>query len=292
MEPRVTEEFIYQVLDGEQTFYRPRVAASRRYSAGVLLNVLIESPREIDCDRVPPDIDAESEGPWKIVLTDMSADADELTTQGEALTTQTRPEMDSLRIRQLKRGTLNSDSVAVTIRSHYQDKLPPGSVALMQRVRQEEVDAYARVRQSPTSGHTEKSPADAKLGNIQPNCPVPDEGETQSAFYKKKKSYYEPFICESDSPEEEKVLSREKTTVENPVGMKVWQVRTLLVYPRGECRGLEESFPCLSACKVEKAEKKLLNLGRFNPARPLPSCCKLRRRKVPLVRLILLQSCV
>ncbi|OCT65906.1 hypothetical protein XELAEV_18042158mg [Xenopus laevis] len=87
MVPRVKEEFIYQILDGEQTFYRPRVAASRRDSAGVLLNVLIESPKEIDRDRFPPGIDAESEGPWKIVLPDMSDDADELTSQGDALTT-------------------------------------------------------------------------------------------------------------------------------------------------------------------------------------------------------------
>uniref|UniRef100_A0A1B8YAI4 G-protein coupled receptors family 3 profile domain-containing protein n=1 Tax=Xenopus tropicalis TaxID=8364 RepID=A0A1B8YAI4_XENTR len=35
------------------------------------------------------------------------------------------------------------------------------------------------------------------------------------------KSYYEPSICESDSPEEDEVLSQEKTTVENPIGMKV-----------------------------------------------------------------------
>ncbi|OCT80652.1 hypothetical protein XELAEV_18027465mg [Xenopus laevis] len=43
---------------------------------------------EIDHERVPPDIDAESEGPWKIVLPDKSDDADELTSQGDALTTQ------------------------------------------------------------------------------------------------------------------------------------------------------------------------------------------------------------
>ncbi|OCT93203.1 hypothetical protein XELAEV_18016269mg [Xenopus laevis] len=75
----------------------------------------------------------------------------------------TDDEMDSLRIRQLKRGTLNNDPVAVTIRAYYQDKLLPGYVALMERVWQEETDAYVRVRRSPTSGHTEKSPADAKL---------------------------------------------------------------------------------------------------------------------------------
>ncbi|OCT74343.1 hypothetical protein XELAEV_18033312mg [Xenopus laevis] len=435
MVPRVKEEFIYQVLDGEQIFYRPRVAALRRDSAGVLLNVLIDSPREIDRDHVPPDIDAESEGPWKIVLPDMSDDADELTSQGDALTTQyavkapesvqlnktlfdspaekshikrcpsceivvfkrsrhssggrldtpeivsalgqltdqltqlawngnfkrlkvfsgTNPvpsgeesfeswrdstvvsvrdwtgpettmrrkileslrtpavdvvksymvghpdatsgdlievlevtfgpvesatemlycfhstvqkeiydEMDSMRIRQLKRGTLNSDPVAMTIRAHYQDKLPPGYVALMERVRREEADAYVRVKRSSTAGHTEKSPAEAKLaeknkklrkeakppaetkrvptcyrcgklGHIQSNCPVPDEGETQSALCKVRrrlrrfhgrcycktyknstiqKSYYEPSVCESDSPEEDRVLSREKTTGE------------------------------------------------------------------------------
>ncbi|OCT78102.1 hypothetical protein XELAEV_18029207mg [Xenopus laevis] len=203
-------------------------------------------------------------------------------------------EMDPLRICQLKRGTLNSDPVAMTIRAHCQDKLPPGYIALMERVRREEADAYVRVRRSPTLGHTEKSPADAKLlvenkklrkeleelkaqlserarpppaepkkvpkcyrcgklGHIQPNCPVPDEGETQSALCKVRhrrrsfygrcykcqvmghqarncktyknvtvqKSYYEPSICESDFPEEDKVLIREKTTVENPIGMKV-----------------------------------------------------------------------
>ncbi|OCT80040.1 hypothetical protein XELAEV_18026859mg, partial [Xenopus laevis] len=511
MVPRVKEEFIYQVLDGEQIFYRPRVAASRRDSAGVLLNVLIDSPREIDRDRVPPDIDAESEGPWKIVLPDMSDDADELTSQGDALTTQyavkapesvqlnktlfdspaekshikrcpscesvvskgsrhssggrldtpeivsalgqltdqltqlawngnfkrlkvfsgtnpvpsgeesfeswrdstvvsvrdwtgpettmrrkileslrspavdvvksymvghpdatsgdlievlevtfgpvesatemlyrfhstvqkekedlsaylvrleqglrllvsrgaiTDDEMDSMRIRQLKRGTLNSDPVAMTIRAHYQDKLPPGYIALMERVRREEADAYVRVRRSPTSGHTEKSTADAKLleenkklrkeleelkaqlserarpppaeakkvpkcyrcgklGHIQPNCPVPDEGETQSALckvrrrrrrfhgrcYKCQKSYYEPSVCESDSPEEDRVLSREKTTVENPIGMKacqgIRQARTLPICPRGECRGEEKSFPCFSICDIIQPSNRL-----------------------------------
>uniref|UniRef100_A0A1B8Y898 Paraneoplastic antigen Ma-like C-terminal domain-containing protein n=1 Tax=Xenopus tropicalis TaxID=8364 RepID=A0A1B8Y898_XENTR len=43
-------------------------------------------------------------------------------------------EMDSLRIRQMRRGTLNSDPVAVTIRAYYQDTLTPGYVALMERV--------------------------------------------------------------------------------------------------------------------------------------------------------------
>ncbi|OCT87340.1 hypothetical protein XELAEV_18021038mg [Xenopus laevis] len=60
-------------------------------------------------------------------------------------------EMDSLRIRQLKRETLNSEPVVVTIRVHYQDKLPPGYVALMERV------------QSSTSEHAEKYSTDAKL---------------------------------------------------------------------------------------------------------------------------------
>ncbi|OCT97245.1 hypothetical protein XELAEV_18009469mg, partial [Xenopus laevis] len=90
----------------------------------------------------------------------------------------TDDEMDSLRIRQLKRGTLNSDPVAVTIRAHYQDKLPPEYVALMERVRREEADAYVRACQG------------------------------------------------------------------------IQQVRTLLVCPRGECRGHEESFHCLSACDI------------------------------------------
>ncbi|OCT87341.1 hypothetical protein XELAEV_18021038mg [Xenopus laevis] len=220
----------------------------------ILLNVLIE--REIDCDQVPPDMNAESEGPWKIVLPDMSDNADELTSQGDVLINQyavkapesvllnmtlfdspaekskemsilhrfcthseesfeswrdttvvpdwtgpettirrnileslysptmdvvkfymkekeylsayhvqleqglrllvshgaiTDNEMDSLRIRQLKRETLNSEPVVVTIRVHYQDKLPPGYVALMERV------------QSSTSEHAEKYSTDAKL---------------------------------------------------------------------------------------------------------------------------------
>ncbi|OCT91978.1 hypothetical protein XELAEV_18015035mg [Xenopus laevis] len=75
----------------------------------------------------------------------------------------TDDEMDSLRFRQLKRETLNSDPVAMTIIAHYQDKLPPGYVALMERVRREKGEAYVRVKQSSTSGHAEKSPAGAKL---------------------------------------------------------------------------------------------------------------------------------
>ncbi|OCT64655.1 hypothetical protein XELAEV_18045754mg, partial [Xenopus laevis] len=71
MVPRVKEEFIYQILDGEQMFDHPK-----------------ESHREVDRDRVPPDINAESEGPWKIILPDISDEADELTSQGDALTTQ------------------------------------------------------------------------------------------------------------------------------------------------------------------------------------------------------------
>ncbi|OCT70284.1 hypothetical protein XELAEV_18037206mg [Xenopus laevis] len=67
MVPIVKEEFIYQVLDREQMFKPPK-----------------DSHREIDRDRVPPDIDAESEGPWKIVLLDMFDDADELTSQVKA----------------------------------------------------------------------------------------------------------------------------------------------------------------------------------------------------------------
>ncbi|OCT90348.1 hypothetical protein XELAEV_18018960mg [Xenopus laevis] len=242
----------------------------------------------------------------------------------------TNGEIDPLRIRQLKRGTLNSDPVAMTIRAHNQDKLPSGYIALMERVWREEADAYVRVRRSPTTGHTEKSPADAKLLKKKkklrkeleelkaqlserarppqlrlrkflsvtsvPNCPVPDEGETQSALCKVRHrrrnfygrcykcqvmghqaqncktyknftvqiSYYEPSICESDSPEEDKVLSREKTTVENPIGMKVVPetsdtpdrskglglARSLPVCPRGEYRGQEESFPCLSSSDI------------------------------------------
>ncbi|OCT93178.1 hypothetical protein XELAEV_18016243mg [Xenopus laevis] len=464
MVPRVTEEFIYQVLF---TKMRNRLFTSQEW-------LRHERPREIDRDRVPPDIDAESEGPWKIVLPDMSDDADELTTQGEALTTKyavkapervplnktlfdspaeksqikrcpscesmvskgsrhssggrldtpeivsaleqltdqlaqlawngdfkrlkvfsgtdpvptgeesfeswrdstvvsvrywTGPEttmrrkileslsipavdvvksyiighpdatsgdlievlevtfgpvesatemlyrfvstfqkdkedlsvylvrleqglrllvsrsaitddkMDSLRIRQLKRGTLNNDPVAMTIRAHYKDKLPPGYVALMERVRHGRF--YGRCYKCQVMGHQARSCKTYKHFTVQ-------------------KSYYEPSICESDSPEEEKVLSPEKTTVENPVGMKVvpetshtpdrskgpdlgkcrssgWanvrvsgnssdtniidcftvqacqgvrQARTLPVCPRGECRGHEESFPCLSACDI------------------------------------------
>ncbi|KAE8579883.1 hypothetical protein XENTR_v10024222 [Xenopus tropicalis] len=333
MMPRVKEDFIYEILDGEPIFFRPRVAASRRDSAGVLLNVLIESPREIDCDRVAPDIEAGDEGPWRVVLPDLSDDADDLTTHVDTLVSQfavtatggvlpskrlfdspaeqsqvkqgpssesvvskgSRPisggqldtpdltksvfrcrsgeesfeswrdstvvsvrdwagpeatmrrkileslccpavdvvksylvshpdatsgdlievlevtfgpvasstemlhnfhstfqkekealsaylvrveqglrllvsrgviqssEMDSLRIRQMRRGTLNSDPVVVTIRAYYQDTLTPGYVALMERVRWEEADAYVRVKRSSTQGHAEKSPADAKL---------------------------------------------------------------------------------------------------------------------------------
>ncbi|OCT57687.1 hypothetical protein XELAEV_18003145mg [Xenopus laevis] len=277
MVPRVKEEYIYQILDGEQMFYHPRVAASWRDSAEVLLNVL-DRPREIGRDQVHPEIDAEREGPWKSVLPDMSNDADGFISHGDALTTQyavkaeesvplnktfvvskgslqssggrldtpeivsalgqltdqltqlawngnfkrlkvfsvtnpapadeesfeswrlhccvcdlievlevtfgpvesatemlyrfhstfqkekedlsaylvwleqglrllvshsaiTGDEIDSLRIRQLKRGTLNSDPIAMTIRAHYQDKLPPGYVGLMESVWREEADA-------------------------------------------------------------------------------------------------------------------------------------------------------
>ncbi|KAE8627688.1 hypothetical protein XENTR_v10007105 [Xenopus tropicalis] len=86
--PRVKEDSIYEILDGEPIFFRPRVAALRRDSAGVLLNVLIDSPREIDRERVPPDIDAGDEGPWRVVLPDLSDDADDLTTHVDPLVSQ------------------------------------------------------------------------------------------------------------------------------------------------------------------------------------------------------------
>uniref|UniRef100_A0A6I8Q6B0 Paraneoplastic antigen Ma-like C-terminal domain-containing protein n=1 Tax=Xenopus tropicalis TaxID=8364 RepID=A0A6I8Q6B0_XENTR len=318
MMPRVKEDFIYEILDGEPIFFRPRVAASRRDSAGVLLNVLIESPRELDRERVPPDIDAGDEGPWRVVLPDLKRLFDSPAEQsqvkqgpsGERVVSKgSRPssggqldtpdivralgllteqltqlawngnfkrlkvfsgadpvplgeesfeswrdftvvsvrdwtgpeatmrrkileslrcpavdvvkaylvshpdatsgdlievlevtfgpvasttemlhnfhstfqkekealsaylvrveqglrllvsrgviqssEMDSLRIRQMRRGTLNSDPVAVTIRAYYQDTLTPGYMALMERVRREEADAYVRVRRSSTQG--------------------------------------------------------------------------------------------------------------------------------------------
>ncbi|KAE8628151.1 hypothetical protein XENTR_v10007365 [Xenopus tropicalis] len=470
MMPRVKEDSIYEILDGEPIFFRPRVAASRRDSAGVLLNVLIDSPREIDRERVPPDIDAGDEGPWKVVLPDLSDDADDLTTHVDTLVSQfavTAPggadpvpsgedsfeswrdstvvsvrdwtgpeatmrrkileslrcpavdvvksylvshpdatsgdlievlevtfgpvasttemlhnfhstfqkekealsaylvrveqglrllvsrgviqssEMDSLRIRQMRRGTLNSDPVAVTIRAYYQDTLTPGYVALMERVRREEADAYVRVRRSSTLGHAEKSPADAKLleenkrlrkeleafkaqlsekaktptetrkpptcyrcgriGHIQPNCPVPDEVQVQSALCKVRrrrkrlpgkcykchvmghqarncktykgptvqKSYYEPSISESDSPEGDEGLSQRETAVENPVECctvseckEVRQARPLPVFPRGECRGSENPVPCFSVCDLIQPS---YSLGR-DPVGWLPQC--------------------
>ncbi|KAE8636979.1 hypothetical protein XENTR_v10003242, partial [Xenopus tropicalis] len=88
MMPRVKEDSIYEILDGEPIFFRPRVAASRRDCAGVLLNVLIDSPRELDRERVPPDIDAGDEGPWRVVLPDLSDDADDLTTHVDTLVSQ------------------------------------------------------------------------------------------------------------------------------------------------------------------------------------------------------------
>ncbi|OCT94652.1 hypothetical protein XELAEV_18012335mg [Xenopus laevis] len=177
MVPRVKEEFIYQVLDGEQIFYRPRVAASRRDSAGVLLNVLIDSPREIDRDRVPPDIDAESEGPWKIVLPDMSDDADELNSQGDALTTQYAVKAQEIPDEGETQSTLC-------------------------KVRRRRRRFHGRCYKCQVMGHQARSCKTYKNSTIQ-------------------KSYYEPSVCESDSPEEDRVLSREKTTVENPIGMKV-----------------------------------------------------------------------
>lgn len=60
------------------------MAASWQDSAGVPWNVFIH-PREIDHEKIPPDIDADGEGPWKIVLSDMSDDAEEFTTQDNAL---------------------------------------------------------------------------------------------------------------------------------------------------------------------------------------------------------------
>uniref|UniRef100_A0A6I8SSQ0 CCHC-type domain-containing protein n=1 Tax=Xenopus tropicalis TaxID=8364 RepID=A0A6I8SSQ0_XENTR len=542
MMPRVKEDSIYEILDGEPIFFRPRVAASRRDSAGVLLNVLIDSPREIDRERVPPDIDAGDEGPWRVVLPDLSDDADDLTTHVDTLVSQfavtapggvlpskrlsdspaeqsqvkqcpssesvvskgSRPssggqldtpdivsalglltdqltqlawngnfkrlkvfsgadpvpsgedsfeswrdstvvsvrdwtgpeatmrrkileslccpavdvvksylvshpdatsgdlievlevtfgpvasttemlhnfhctfqkekealsaylvrveqglrllvsrgviqssEMDSLRIRQMRRGTLNSDPVAVTIRAYYQDTLTPGYVALMERVRREEADAYVRVRRSSTLGHAEKSPADVKLleenkrlrkeleafkaklseraktptetrkpptcyrcgriGHIQPNCPVPDEVQVQSALCKVRrrrkrlpgkcykchvmghqarncktykgptvqKSYYEPSISESDSPEGDEGLSQRETAVENPVECctvseckEVRQARPLPVFPRGECRGSENPVPCFSVCDLIQPS---YSLGR-DPVGWLPQC--------------------
>uniref|UniRef100_A0A1B8Y6R2 G-protein coupled receptors family 3 profile domain-containing protein n=1 Tax=Xenopus tropicalis TaxID=8364 RepID=A0A1B8Y6R2_XENTR len=83
--------------------------------------------------------------------------------QGLRLLVSRSSEIDSLRIHQMRRGTLYSDPVAVTIRAYYQDTLTPGYVALMERVQREEADAYVRVKRSSTQGHAEKSPADAKL---------------------------------------------------------------------------------------------------------------------------------
>ncbi|OCT90665.1 hypothetical protein XELAEV_18019282mg [Xenopus laevis] len=197
----------------------------------------------------------------------------------------TDDEMDSLRIHQPKRGTLHNDPVAVTISAHYQDKLPPGYVALMERVWQEETDAYVRVKRSSTSGHTEKSLADAKLleennkeledlkAQLSERAKPPPEAKKVPKCYRCGNLHCVKYaagvedsmedvtkvcesdsICESDSPEEDKVLSRDKTTVENLVGMKacqgIRQARTLPVCPREECRGHEESFPSLSACDI------------------------------------------
>ncbi|OCT72570.1 hypothetical protein XELAEV_18035550mg [Xenopus laevis] len=339
MVPKVKEEF----LNGEQMFYLPRVAVSCRDSARVLMNVLIDSPREIDCDRIPPDIDAESEGPWKIVLPDMSDDADELTTQGEALTTQyavKAPELVPLNktlfespaeksqvtrypscesvvskgSRHSSGGRLDTPEIVSALgqltdqltqlawNGNFKrlkvfsgtDPVPTGKESfeswrdstvvsvrdwtgpkttmirkILESLRSPAMDvvkSYMVGHPDATSGELEElkaqlseratPPAEAKkvpkcyqcgkLGHIQPNCPVPDEGDEvchkrrrfygrcykcqvmghQAQSYKKtyknstvQKSYYEPSICESDSPEEDKVAPETSETPDRSKGL-------------------------------------------------------------------------
>ncbi|OCT88207.1 hypothetical protein XELAEV_18016833mg [Xenopus laevis] len=249
--------------NGEQMFYRPKVAESWRDSARLLLNVLIESPRWIDCERDPPDIDAEIEGPWKIILPDMSEGTDELTSQGDALTSQfavkapesvplnktlfnSPSEKSQIKSQTLSRscesvvskgsrhssgGQLDTPEIVSTLRQElgHPDATsgdlievlevmfgPVESVTKIYRFHstfqkeKEDLSAYlVRLEQ----GHTQKSPADAKLLEEnkklrkeleelkaqlserakppaeakkvpKPNCPVPDELETQSALCK------------------------------------------------------------------------------------------------------------
>ncbi|KAE8599862.1 hypothetical protein XENTR_v10017367 [Xenopus tropicalis] len=89
------------------------------------------------------------------------------------------------------------------------------------------------------------------------------------------KSYYEPSISESDSPEGDEGLSQRETAVENPVECctvseckEVRQARPLPVFPRGECRGSENPVPCFSVCDLIQPS---YSLGR-DPVGWLPQC--------------------
>uniref|UniRef100_A0A1B8Y2F1 Paraneoplastic antigen Ma-like C-terminal domain-containing protein n=1 Tax=Xenopus tropicalis TaxID=8364 RepID=A0A1B8Y2F1_XENTR len=71
MIPRTKEEFIYKILDADGSIYRPRVVALRRDPDGILLNVLVDSPGEINRETCARGVKAEDHGYWQIVLPDV-----------------------------------------------------------------------------------------------------------------------------------------------------------------------------------------------------------------------------
>uniref|UniRef100_A0A803JUU6 CCHC-type domain-containing protein n=1 Tax=Xenopus tropicalis TaxID=8364 RepID=A0A803JUU6_XENTR len=71
MIPKTKEEFIYKILDADGSIYRPRVVASRRDPDGILLNVLVDSPGEINRETCARGVQAEDHDYWQIVLPDV-----------------------------------------------------------------------------------------------------------------------------------------------------------------------------------------------------------------------------
>ncbi|OCT72057.1 hypothetical protein XELAEV_18035034mg [Xenopus laevis] len=65
---RTKEEVIYKILDADGSIYRPRVVGSQRDPDGVWLNVLVDSPAEINRETCACGVEAEEDCYWQIVL--------------------------------------------------------------------------------------------------------------------------------------------------------------------------------------------------------------------------------
>ncbi|OCT86095.1 hypothetical protein XELAEV_18019789mg [Xenopus laevis] len=65
---RTKEEVIYKILDADGSIYRPRVVGSRQDPSGVWLNVLVDSPYEINRETCAHGVEAEEDCYWQIVL--------------------------------------------------------------------------------------------------------------------------------------------------------------------------------------------------------------------------------
>ncbi|OCT93853.1 hypothetical protein XELAEV_18011524mg [Xenopus laevis] len=68
MKPRTKEEVIYKILDADGPIYQPRVVGSRQDPEGVRLNVLVDSPAEINRETCARGVEAEEDCYWQIIL--------------------------------------------------------------------------------------------------------------------------------------------------------------------------------------------------------------------------------